>query len=301
MGPNSRLNDGKTPVNADGTPRGVNQAALEARQLKRIHYICKFLLLDDEKVAGPLVLSVIQCLTYPDAYTCRRATRICHRMLEAACSVERYTNLLGYRLFAIVVKAIVTEPKWMVGMEWEMLALLRDIYCRLVLGQTLMPGGQGPGLQQPALGPNSYEQAKNVNNPLQGGGVLIRGSDLPRQILVDLPGIDRNTVNNLDKIMREKRAAKDQKDTLRELLRTAAAELQSTESSNGTSGTGGNDDLFGRALAEESLLNQAVRNSIPNLPEKLMTNSKMVKQKQKAKRSSGVDVLGQGGLRTIFG
>jgi hypothetical protein len=58
---------------------------------------------------------LIQCLEYPDAYSCRRCTRIIHRVLETVAWVDRYTDLLGHRLFSVVVKAIITEPKWMVG------------------------------------------------------------------------------------------------------------------------------------------------------------------------------------------
>ena len=74
-----------------------------------------FLLLENEQIAGYLVLTMIQCLEYPDAYTCRRCTRIVHRVLETAAWVDRYTELLGYRLLSVAVKAIITEPKWMVG------------------------------------------------------------------------------------------------------------------------------------------------------------------------------------------
>jgi hypothetical protein len=57
-GPITRLShDG--PVNADGTPRGTD-AGVEARKRLRIHEMCKFLLLDDERVAGYLTLSIIQ-------------------------------------------------------------------------------------------------------------------------------------------------------------------------------------------------------------------------------------------------
>lgn len=105
-----------------------------------------------------------------------------------------------------------TEPKWMVGIEWEMIALLRDVYCRLVLGQILMPGGQGPGLQQPSPphNPNIYEQCKFVSNPLHGGGILCFPSDLPRQILSELPGVGIETIKNLEGRLKDKRAAKDQ-------------------------------------------------------------------------------------------
>lgn len=287
-GPKTRLGDGGQ-VNADGTPRGENEAAIEARKNLRINAICQFLLLEDERVAGFLSLSVIQCLGYPDAYTCRRCTRICHRILEVVAWSTRYTPLVGNQMFSIAVKNIVTEPKWMVGIEWDMINLIRDIYCRLVLGQTLLPGGQGPGMQQPK-DPNdcrAFEQAKTVEKPLQGGGVLVLPSDLPRQILAGLPGITIHSVDKLESNMAEKRSAKDQKDVLRDLLRVAAENLKKAEGSGGAE-TG----ILGRAVAEESLLNQNLRGSaVPDIPEKLVTRSMLMK-KEAGKDGPDVPSLG---------
>ena len=141
-GPKSRVLDGSGPTNADGTKRTLVQLHLDARRLLRIDKLCHFLLLENEQVAGYLVLTLIQCLEYPDAFTCRRCTKIVHRVLETVAWVDRYTELLGHRLFAVAVKAIITEPKWMVGIEWDMINIIRDIYGRLVLGQYFLPGGQ---------------------------------------------------------------------------------------------------------------------------------------------------------------
>jgi hypothetical protein len=58
-GPKSRINHGGV-VNADGTPRLENQTAVDARKSLRISGICHFMLLEDERVAGHLTLSVIQ-------------------------------------------------------------------------------------------------------------------------------------------------------------------------------------------------------------------------------------------------
>jgi hypothetical protein len=102
-------------INADGSSRTLVQLHSDARRLLRIDKLCHFLLLENEQIAGYLVLTLIQCLEYPDAYSCRRCTRIIHRVLETVAWVDRYTELLGHRLFAVVVKAIITEPKWMVG------------------------------------------------------------------------------------------------------------------------------------------------------------------------------------------
>jgi hypothetical protein len=79
------------------------------------------LLLENEQIAFNLTLTVIQCLSYPDAYTCRRITKICHRILEAVAWSPLYSQVIGQQMFTQAVKNIVAEPKWMVGMEWDMI------------------------------------------------------------------------------------------------------------------------------------------------------------------------------------
>jgi hypothetical protein len=73
-------------------------------------------------------------------------------------------------MLLVAIKTIMTKPRWMVGIEWDMINDVGDIYGRLVLGQIVQPGGQGAGLQQPTVSDNpaaySYEQAKTANRPL---------------------------------------------------------------------------------------------------------------------------------------
>lgn len=125
--------------------------------------------------------------------------------------VDRYTDLIGNRLLTAAVKNIVTEPKWMIGIEWDMINIIRDIYGRLVLGQYFLPGGQGPGMQQ-GRDPNDttrFEQSKVVDNPLLGGGILVAPNDSPRRIFMQI-GISQDDVLALEKGLNEKRSAKDQ-------------------------------------------------------------------------------------------
>ena len=105
-----------------------------------------------------------------------------------------------------------TEPKWMVGIEWDMINIIRDIYGRLVLGQYFLPGGQGPGLQQlrdPSRSSTRFEQTKVVGTPLLGGGILTTPSDYPRRILMEM-GMSQDDVVALEKKLVEKRSAKEQ-------------------------------------------------------------------------------------------
>ena len=268
QGPSSKPSTTDGYVNADGTPRSHNQTAVDARKLRRINAMCHFLLLEHEQIAGNLTLAVIDCLSYPDAYTCRRVTRICHRITEATAWYPRYTDILGTRMFMAAVKNIVTEPKWMVGIEWEMINVARDIYIRLILGQYLQPGGQGVGLQQPrsAVNPNEFEQAKSADRPLQGGGILTVSSDLPRQVLMRLPGINVGMINQLEADLKRKRSAKDQKDFIRDFLRIAADNLKENDPGNSST-----SELFGRAGEEESLLHRDRKPEIAALPEELVT------------------------------
>jgi hypothetical protein len=278
-------------VNADGTPKTENQAEIDARKLQRISAMCHFLFLGHEQIAGSITLLVIQCLAYPDAYTCRRISRICHRILETVAWYPRYTELLGNRMFLAAIKNIVTEPKWMVGIEWDMINVVRDIYIRLVLGQVVQPGGQGVALQQAFAGdnPNHYEQAKTADQPLQGGGILVIPSNIPRQVLASLPGVDTAMINQLDADLKRKKSAKDQKDGIRDLLRIASEQIKQADDAAAASfpnGLGGSSSTLGgaleRAVEEESLLRNHHRKAeIEDLPEKLVTHSMMVKKHQK--------------------
>lgn len=128
-GPSGRINDDGVPVNADGTVKSPDQVRSDARKLLRINKLCHFLLLESEVIAFNVTLTVVQCLGYPDAYTCRRITKICHRILETVAWSPLYSQILGDQMFSQAVKNIVTEPKWMVGLEWDVI----NGTCRAVL------------------------------------------------------------------------------------------------------------------------------------------------------------------------
>jgi hypothetical protein len=291
-------------INADGTPRNENQSSIDARRLKRIMALNHFLFLEDEAVAGFLTLTVIQCLAYPDGYTCRRITRICHRVLETVAWHPRYTDLLGRRMLAAALKNVVTEPKWMVGVEWDMINVVRDIYCRLVLGQSLQPGGQGAGMQQNpvSISPTLvYEQVKSADRPLLGGGILTTPSDLPHELLLSLPGISVSMVQKLDVDLKNKRSPKDQKEIIRDFFRIAAEQWKENEHPNaGTSGTGGNGRLgfLERAVAEESLLHSSFRKvDVEDIPETLLVTTKAQrKQARKQEEANALQSAFNGGL-----
>ena len=284
--PTSRLivaDGGK--VNADGTPRKSNQAAIDARKVKRLHALNHFMLLENETIAGFLTLTVIQSLSYPDTYTCRRITRICHRILETVAWHPGYTDLLGRRMLAAITKNIVTQPKWMVGAEWDVINVFRDVYCRLVLGQILQMGGQGPGLQQPPCTNHSsgavYEQAKSAERPLQGGGILTIPSELPHQLLNTLDGVSVEMIQHLDQDLLTKRSAKAQKDRICDFLRIAADGWKENQHPN--------QNFFDQAIAEESLLHNSNKSAlVEDIPETLVLSNRKSRAQKANEESVGL-------------
>lgn len=157
-----------------------------------------------------------------------------------------------------------------------MINLIRDMYCRLVLGQYLQAGGQGSAMQQTSDG-TRFEQSKHIEKPLQGGGILCVPSDLPRQVVASLPGVNPEMVLEMERKLRENRSAKDQKEFIRDLLHTAAESVKESEITNEQAG------VLGRANESESLLNsRSNKDIVPSLPEKLVTHSMVMKQNQKA-------------------
>ena len=160
---------------------------------------------------------------------------------------------------------------------------MRDILCRLVLGQVLQTGGQGAAQQQVASGPDSFEQAKSAEKPLGGGGILTTASPYPRQVLSMLPGVDLNSIQTLERSLREKTSAKAQKDYIRDFLREAADRLKELQPGSGN----GAGSLFDRAVEEESLLHSSRRTAyvVRDLPEKLVTSSQVAKKAQKENRT----------------
>ncbi|GMH80393.1 hypothetical protein TL16_g08529 [Triparma laevis f. inornata] len=279
-------------TNADGTIRTPDHVHSEALQLLRIDAMSQYLT-QEESVAGPVVMTVINCLKYPDAHTNRRAIKICHRILESTVHLLKYENILG-TMFQTCAQQIVSEPKWMVGVEWDIIALLRDLYCRLVLGQALTPGGQGPGLQCNQT-PGGFVQHKNAANAREGGGISCKPSDIPRNCLASLPGQSVSSVQKLEISLNAKRAAKDQKAFVKDFFRVSADIMKRHEGNQNSELSG----MFGRAGQDESVLKQQDKGIGSDDKPVSKTPGSSAKKKKKKKGKGGQGNVD--GVATLFG
>ena len=77
-----------------------------------------------------------------------------------------------------------------------------------------------------------------------------------------------------------------QKDAMRDLLRVAAEEMKKVEQINNYDSNSTLPSILCRAVDEESMLKQLTRAPlVPSLPEKLVTQSQLVKEESKVLRS----------------
>jgi len=85
---------------------------------------------------------------------------------------------------------------------------------------------------------------------------------------------------------------------LRDLLRLAAEEMKKAEMNNGSNNT--LPSILCRAVDEESMLKQLTRAPlVPSLPEKLVTQSQLVKEESKALRQDIADDA-TGAMKKLF-
>lgn len=98
--------------------------------------------------------------------------------------------------------------------------------------------------------------------------------------------------------MVEHRAVKSQKDAMRDLLRVAAEEMKKAEINNNSNSA--LPSILCRAVDEESMLKQLTRAPlVPSLPEKLVTQSQLVKEESKVLRQDVADDT-TGAMKQLF-
>lgn len=268
--------------NADGSSRTPEYLVQEAALLGRIDAIGNYLL-SEERIAWTIIATAIDSMTYANAQNARKIYQICHVIVEYCAHQEKYEELLG-KMFTVAVSQLIAEPKWLSGSEWSLIMLIRDLYCRLVLGQALLPGGQGPAMEC-EFKDGLFIQYKNAGVAREGGGVLVRPSDIPRNCLCSLPGSSVQAVKDLEGHMKNKRSAKDQRAAIKDFLSVCAKFMSAREGERG-------DGVFGRVADQESALT----------PTKVTPSKKKKKKNRKQNQQAGtLDTSGEGyGITNLF-
>jgi len=240
--------------NEDDVQFRVGQVVLTpaTQRLRRAHAeaLAAALLRANPQLTEALLSFCVGALAWPDSYCCRRTLRTAQRITDLTWRDPAFTEFLGARLFATGVAALVQEPKWLVGMEWDILAVVQMVYLRLVFG--------GTGLDKMA-------------------GESRPPSDLPRQFLLSLPGLSPESIASMEKTLQESNSHKDHKDAIRDTLRLVI-EQNATSGAAAAAAAGGGEE---RAGAAESVFRQA-KISVLDLPEQLVVNSASLLLKQQS-------------------
>eukprot|EP00617_Octactis_speculum_P019233 CAMPEP_0185773392 /NCGR_PEP_ID=MMETSP1174-20130828/73410_1 /TAXON_ID=35687 /ORGANISM="Dictyocha speculum, Strain CCMP1381" /LENGTH=631 /DNA_ID=CAMNT_0028460069 /DNA_START=21 /DNA_END=1916 /DNA_ORIENTATION=- len=155
----------------------------------------------------PFALSVVGALSWADGPACRAAIKLSHKLLEVGHEKPVYHELIGRHMFESGVYLLLKAQPWSKGLEWDVLALLHEVYCLLVLGQS------------PTLLQTRAAQALKMRTPPPN---IVPRCLSPRIVLMSLPGISPQAVEALELNMRKCVDLKKQKDMLRDLLRVCS-------------------------------------------------------------------------------
>ena len=216
---------------------GKAKAAMKraAEKTEHANLLKRLFLFGPPRCTEALVLFCLGAMAWPDSTSLRRAVNVLQVVVEATMGDNRFNVLLGRDVFRACVSLLLQEPDYIAGVEWEVLALLRDIYVALVVGRSPSEAAKSPA---------EGEESKWVMR-----------TDLPRQTLLGLGGADPQLVQKMEGTLRASLSAKAQKDAIRAVLRGVMPRGAA------------NEDRAG-------ILRRGKLPNIESLPEKLVLRSK---------------------------
>ncbi|KAL0587372.1 hypothetical protein ABG067_002989 [Albugo candida] len=151
------------------------------------------------RLLGQLLTEI---MGWKDTQSCRKAVVLADKMVTCLHDRQEYHILLGVDFFKAALKSLFLDIGTVKedGLRWELINLIRNIYCRLVLG--LNPVDECKGVDP------AHQPAKPANELCL----------LPREILVSLPKIQSSDLDFIDAFLRERHSIKTQKNAFKELL-----------------------------------------------------------------------------------
>lgn len=170
--------------------------------------LAQFLIRGSTEIAYPLATSILSAILWPDSYTSQRAVKLAGRLLEVGCQEPHYEVMVGNHVFHAACHLLVSQPKWLGGSEWEVMALLRDIYCMFTLGipaekLIYVAAANNQGHATPTTIPAMTVQA------------------YPRQVLLSLGGVTPAMVQEMERTVCTSTDARAQREAMRDVLRVA--------------------------------------------------------------------------------
>jgi hypothetical protein len=129
-----------TPVALWEPEKDTDESREAQKQARRaaLHH----LIFGDESsnVTAPFLQAVTVLLTLPDSGALKTGILLARAIAAHAEKDSRLVPCVGKDFFSAALQALVMQHKWSAGLEWELLDLLQESFCMLVLGLELSPG-----------------------------------------------------------------------------------------------------------------------------------------------------------------
>jgi exportin-5 len=222
-------------------PRAPALAREAAAKRQHADNLARFLFLGNPSIAYPLAGTITAALLWPDGVQCRKAITAAHRMVGCTHAEPLFEPLLGTHLMQTAVYALVTEPKWLAGLEWDLLNLARDLYCLLAIG--LAPDRLTYAVASAQGAANAAASGAGVTSPRGASGIpahhFAAVAGRPRAVLLNLPGVGPPQVAALDAALSQATDAKAQKDAMRDLLRAASEAIHASAADSSSTAAAG--------------------------------------------------------------
>jgi hypothetical protein len=90
-------------------------------------------------VTQPFVSSVVTLICLPDANGCKFAIQMAQKMLDLSTIDARFIVPVAKDAFSAALSVLLQQEKWSIGLEWELIEFVLDVYLMLVVGEGRNP------------------------------------------------------------------------------------------------------------------------------------------------------------------
>lgn len=162
--------------------------------------LSRLLLVESAECSEPLIRFAISVVLWHDSQSVRRVLAMWDKFLPMLSSIPDYHPAITRELFPRLVQVRVSpaDVKFARELQWQVVALIKEIYVHFVLGAPDVTGGSTPA-------------------SLTGGAVSME----PRELLATLPGVTPQSMDALDGQLLSNRSEKERKRIMNDFLQDA--------------------------------------------------------------------------------
>jgi len=241
--------------------------------------------------------SVVALLCLPDATACRYAVQMAQHLLDLCIADVRFVVTVAKEAFTAALSVLLQQEAWTVGIEWDLIEFLLDVFLMLVMGEGRQPifvsGGSG------AVG------TSDCNTSMCAHAVR---SDWPPRILMSVSAVvtmERiaQLEQQLRSIMQRRKRRGVMKDFITELVAVVSGSNSTSTSAAAGAGMAADGTGTGTAAAATGSLLSVAGGGIPlvlDVRHRLVKRQCAHQQPLSLQQVSGNRTMGSGGGEASF-